>query len=117
MPQREGYTHHMAVLTRVTRSSVATETLKEVVSGERRFVFAHPIEVEVRSSGPTWSYWHYATGINSYGITREAAAVAFGEAIACDWDDLVQTDQPLHPSAERVKQQLLELISRVEPLG
>lgn len=92
------------------------ETLTQVVSGGRRFVFSAAIDVEVTHPGSTWVFWHYPTGMNSYGLTYAEAATNFADDVAHCWDIYaLSSDAELAPRARHLKQQLLELIAEVLP--
>jgi hypothetical protein len=89
--------------------------IEGVTSGQRRFVFNYPLDVEIYSEDGAWMLEHPAVGLHSHGLTFEAAMENFAEDVAYCWDAYaIADDAELADQALATKASLLQLVKRID---
>lgn len=100
----------------VIATSSTVETISEIVSGGRRFVFTQPLEIEVTCQNGVWAFdSQESIGVYDYGLSRQEAFENFCVFFEAQWDNLArEPDRKLArlPAAWRTR--LLRIVDRVE---
>jgi len=97
-------------------TTASTVRLAELTTGERRFVFARPLLIEVGCPDGVWDVREAETGFDSHGVTSDEAWENFGLLFANAWDTYVNNgEESPFARVRQLKAKLQNIILEVVP--
>jgi hypothetical protein len=88
------------------------EKLSDISAGGQNFVFNEPLMVALSRENGLWNCSAEKLSLFAFGNSREEAQRSFAQDFAMMWDLVAQSrDESLTSGAQRVKAELLKLVS------